>query len=94
MGSTRLSVDVPRLVGLYEQGRLQLYELMSQRYPLERINDAIEAMETGQSLRNVVVIDEEWSPRRSLPGRTFTRDGAETGLSNQEEVNSLDCQKY
>ncbi len=57
MGSTRLSVDVPRLVGLYEQGRLKLDELISQRYPLERINDAIEAMETGQSLRNVVVID-------------------------------------
>ncbi|MGA7670557.1 MAG: Zn-dependent alcohol dehydrogenase [Nitrolancea sp.] len=57
MGSTRLSVDVPRLVGLYQQGRLKLDELISQRYPLDRINDAIEAMETGQSLRNVIVID-------------------------------------
>lgn len=57
MGSTRLSVDVPRLVGLYQQGRLKLDELISARYPLNRINDAIEEMETGLSLRNVVVLE-------------------------------------
>ena len=57
MGSTRLSVDVPRLVGLYQQGRLKLDELISGRYPLTRINEAIEEMETGQSLRNVIVLE-------------------------------------
>ncbi len=57
MGSTRLSVDVPRLVGLYQEGRLKLDELISQRYPLSRINDAITDMESGKSLRNVVVLE-------------------------------------
>jgi len=55
MGSTRLSVDVPRLVELYQQGRLKLDELITARYPLEQINEAIEAMERGEALRNVIV---------------------------------------
>ena len=55
MGSTRLSVDVPRLVTLYQHGRLKLDELITARYPLERINEAIEALEKGKALRNVIV---------------------------------------
>ena len=55
MGSTRLNVDVPRLVDLYLHGRLKLDELITARYPLERINEAIEAMERGEALRNVIV---------------------------------------
>ena len=55
MGSTRLSVDIPRLVGLYESGRLKLEDLISGRYLLERINEAIESMECGMALRNVIV---------------------------------------
>ncbi len=55
MGSTRLSVQVPQLVELYRQGRLKLDELISRRYPLEQINQAIADMEGGQALRNVIV---------------------------------------
>ncbi len=55
MGSTRLSVDVPRLVALYQHGRLKLDELISARYPLEQINEAIESVEKGEALRNVIV---------------------------------------
>ena len=55
MGSTRLSVDVPRLVDLYQHDRLQLDELITNRYPLDQINEAIESMERGEALRNVVV---------------------------------------
>jgi Zn-dependent alcohol dehydrogenase len=55
MGSTRLLVDVPRLVQLYEEGRLKLDELITGRYRLEEINDAIESMERGEALRNVIV---------------------------------------
>jgi Zn-dependent alcohol dehydrogenase len=57
MGSTRLSVDVPRLIALYEAGRLKLDELITARYPLEQINEAIEATESGKALRNVIVFD-------------------------------------
>jgi S-(hydroxymethyl)glutathione dehydrogenase/alcohol dehydrogenase len=40
---------------LYQHGRLKLDELITNRYPLERINEAIMAMETGEALRNVIV---------------------------------------
>ena len=55
VGSTRLSVDVPRLVELYQARRLKLDELITARYPLDEINTAIEVMERGQALRNVII---------------------------------------
>jgi S-(hydroxymethyl)glutathione dehydrogenase / alcohol dehydrogenase len=55
MGSTRLSVQVPQLIALYQQKRLKLDELISRRYPLEEINEAIDSMERGEALRNVIV---------------------------------------
>jgi S-(hydroxymethyl)glutathione dehydrogenase/alcohol dehydrogenase len=55
MGSARPSVDIPRLVELYQRGRLKLDELISGCYPLDRINEAIESMERGEALRNVIV---------------------------------------
>ncbi len=55
MGSTRLSNDVPWLVNLYQQGRLKLDELITAHYPLAQINEAIESMEKGEALRNVIV---------------------------------------
>jgi len=55
MGSTRLSLSIPRLIELYQHGRLKLDELITGRYPLERINEAIEAVEKGQALRNIIV---------------------------------------
>jgi Zn-dependent alcohol dehydrogenase len=57
MGSTRLHVDVPRLAGLYLQGRLKLDELITARYPLDRINDAVASMQSGEALRNVIVFE-------------------------------------
>lgn len=57
MGTTRLSVDVPWLVSLYEAHRLKLDELITARYPLDHINDAIRATESGSVLRNVIVFD-------------------------------------
>ncbi|GAB4422510.1 MAG: Zn-dependent alcohol dehydrogenase [Anaerolineae bacterium] len=55
MGSTRLQVDVPKLVELYRHGRLKLDELITARYPLEQINEAIAAVKRGEALRNVIV---------------------------------------
>ncbi len=57
MGTTRLSVDVPRLVALYEDKRLKLDELITARYSLSQINDAIEVTESGTALRNVILFD-------------------------------------
>ena len=41
MGSAQIAVDVPNLVALYQEGRLKLDELISGRYPLDQINEAI-----------------------------------------------------
>ena len=59
MGSARLARSVPLLVELYEQGRLKLDELITGRYPLERINDAIADAREGDALRNVIVLGPE-----------------------------------
>jgi S-(hydroxymethyl)glutathione dehydrogenase / alcohol dehydrogenase len=58
MGSTRLSVDVPYFIELYRQGRLKLDELITARYPLDSINDAIAAVTRGEARRNVIVFGE------------------------------------
>ncbi|MCB8945508.1 MAG: Zn-dependent alcohol dehydrogenase [Ardenticatenaceae bacterium] len=55
MGSTRLQVDVPKLVELYLQERLKLDELVTGRYPLAQINEAIAEVNRGEALRNVIV---------------------------------------
>lgn len=55
MGGTVLSRDIPRLVDYYRQGRLKLDELISNRYPLERINEAIDEARKGNSRRNVIL---------------------------------------
>jgi len=55
MGSARLPVDVPKIVELYTEGRLKLDELITERFPYERINEAIAASRAGAALRNVVV---------------------------------------
>jgi len=55
MGSTNLKRDIPELVALYKAGKLKLDELITNRYPLEKINEAIESVEKGQALRNVIM---------------------------------------
>ena len=55
MGSADLRVDVPKLVSLYREGRLRLDELVTGRYPLDQINDAVASARRGDALRNVIV---------------------------------------
>ena len=55
MGSSRIGVDIPRYVALYKAGKLKLDELITNRYPLEQINEAIEEVERGEALRNVII---------------------------------------
>jgi Zn-dependent alcohol dehydrogenase len=55
MGSARIRIDVPRIVDHYRRGRLKLDELITGRYPLERINEAIAEVKRGEALRNVII---------------------------------------
>lgn len=57
MGGTMLSRDLPRLLNFYKQGQLKLKELITARYALADINEAIAASGAGSSLRNVIVFD-------------------------------------
>ena len=47
-GSARPAADIPRLVRLWRAGRLDLGALVSDRFPLEEINTAIDRMRRGQ----------------------------------------------
>jgi Zn-dependent alcohol dehydrogenase len=55
MGSTNVAADIPRLAELYLAGRLLLDEMISGRYALEDVNEAIEEVRTGRVIRNVIV---------------------------------------
>lgn len=57
MGSTQLSLDIPRYVDLYLAGRIKLDELITARYSLDQINEAIASLKNGEALRNVIVFD-------------------------------------
>jgi S-(hydroxymethyl)glutathione dehydrogenase / alcohol dehydrogenase len=55
MGAARIQVDIPNLLVLYRQGRLKLDELITGRFTLDEINDAVDRSQRGDTLRNVVL---------------------------------------
>ncbi|MCE2524245.1 MAG: Zn-dependent alcohol dehydrogenase [Rhodobacteraceae bacterium] len=57
MGDTVLGRDIPWLLNHYRQGRLKVDELITNRFPLARINEAIESTLQGNVRRNVIVFD-------------------------------------
>ena len=57
MGSNRFRVDMPRYVDFYLSGRLKLDDLLSDHIKLEQVNDALDALKTGEVARNVIVFD-------------------------------------
>jgi S-(hydroxymethyl)glutathione dehydrogenase/alcohol dehydrogenase len=57
MGTTQLQTEIPKLVELYKAGILKLDELITARYPIDEINRAVELVEKGKALRNVIVFE-------------------------------------
>ncbi|SPH20466.1 S-(hydroxymethyl)mycothiol dehydrogenase [Ascidiaceihabitans donghaensis] len=57
MGDVVIQRDIPWMVDLYLQGRLKLDELISGRWSLDQINEAIADTKTGAARRNVIVFD-------------------------------------
>ncbi len=55
MGDVVLARDIPWLIDLYQQNRLKLDELISGRWSLDDINDAIANTKSGAARRNVVI---------------------------------------
>jgi S-(hydroxymethyl)glutathione dehydrogenase / alcohol dehydrogenase len=55
LGSAQPQIDIPRLLRLYRDRRLKLDELVSKRYPLDDINEAIASSTRGEAIRNVII---------------------------------------
>ena len=58
MGDVVIQRDIPWMVDLYTQGRLKLDELISGRWRLDQINEAIADTKTGAARRNVILFDQ------------------------------------
>ena len=57
-GTCRPRVDVPRLIGLYQAGKLKLDELITRRIGLDGVNEAFAAIRGGDVVRSVIVFEE------------------------------------
>lgn len=53
-GSAAPKTDIPRMIDLYRAGSLKLDELLTRSYPIEEINQAYDALQSGETLRSVV----------------------------------------
>lgn len=56
-GETNPDIDIPRYVTLYLSGKIKLRSLISHRYSLEAINDALATLEAGQAIRVVIEME-------------------------------------
>ena len=57
MGDVVIQRDIPWMIDLYQQGRLKLDELISGRWRLDQINEAIADTKSGAARRNVIIFD-------------------------------------
>ncbi|NCV66294.1 MAG: Zn-dependent alcohol dehydrogenase [Rhodobacteraceae bacterium] len=57
MGDVVIQRDIPWMVDMYQQDRLKLDELVSGRWRLDQINEAIEDTKSGSAKRNVIEFD-------------------------------------
>jgi S-(hydroxymethyl)glutathione dehydrogenase / alcohol dehydrogenase len=73
MGDCDPRQDVPRLVARYRDRSIKLDELVSGRFGLDRINDAIASAKRGEQLRAVVVFDEVLIAQRGSGPRAHHR---------------------
>ena len=56
-GSGNPRADIPKLLGLYREGQLDLDGLVTKTYPLDDVNEGYEDMRAGTNIRGVIVYD-------------------------------------
>jgi S-(hydroxymethyl)glutathione dehydrogenase / alcohol dehydrogenase len=56
-GSSNPQVAFPQLVDLYLAGKLKLDELITNRYPMHKVNEASAALASGADIRGVLTFD-------------------------------------
>ncbi|MFC5676488.1 Zn-dependent alcohol dehydrogenase [Aeromicrobium endophyticum] len=54
-GNCNPTADIPKLLKMYKDGTLKLDELVTRRYSLDQINEAVDDMHAGRNIRGVVV---------------------------------------
>jgi Zn-dependent alcohol dehydrogenase len=54
--------DLPMLAEQYAQGRLDLDGLVSERVPLDRVNEAVDHVRQGAVARSVIILEQPGSP--------------------------------
>ena len=57
MGNSVIAVDIPELLELYAKGEYKLDELISGRFKLEDINQAMDEVRSGKAIKNIIVFD-------------------------------------
>jgi S-(hydroxymethyl)glutathione dehydrogenase/alcohol dehydrogenase len=55
-GTSRPRMDMPLYLELYRQGKLKLDELVTRRYGIDEVNEAIHDMHAGMNARGVVIM--------------------------------------
>jgi|TARA_B110000967_G_scaffold157411_1_gene162559 S-(hydroxymethyl)glutathione dehydrogenase/alcohol dehydrogenase len=58
-GKSKPEQDFPKLLNLYARGLLQLDEMITRKYPLEHLQDALDDMLAGRNAKGVIVFDPE-----------------------------------
>ncbi len=56
-GSGNPRADIPKLIGLYREGQIDLDGLVTNTYTLDGVNDGYQAMRDGTAIRSVMVYD-------------------------------------
>lgn len=51
--------DIPHLLTLYDQGEIQLDELITSTYRLDQINEAFEDLKAGRNARGVILFEQD-----------------------------------
>ncbi|MER6812958.1 NDMA-dependent alcohol dehydrogenase [Spirillospora sp. NPDC000708] len=54
-GSANPQYDIPRLLRLYDQGKLDLDALVTKRYTLDQVNEGYQDLRDGKNIRGVIV---------------------------------------
>lgn len=56
-GSARPHIDFPRLISLYQSGKLKLDEMITRTFPVEEVNEAFKVMGENKVARSVLTFD-------------------------------------
>ncbi|MEO0327388.1 MAG: Zn-dependent alcohol dehydrogenase [Pseudomonadota bacterium] len=57
MGNSIIAEDIPEIISLYAKGEYQLDPLISGRFKLEDVNEALDGVRSGKAVKNVIVFD-------------------------------------